>query len=120
MNFDELRGTLARLRDVLGCAEVLAANARPDALARCTSMLDGAAAELHVCRSHLAAHRGNPTLLSQAREIRRRLERLRRLLDQAAGFHNGRRRVLGGMLAGYTAGGAAAEWRPPARLSVRG
>jgi hypothetical protein len=119
MTSRETAATLQGLQEGLASAERLAQQPTPANLDLSMAILRQVAARLKDSLPGLPSHRGNPELLASAADIRRRVQRLGRLLDQAAALHAGRKAVVGAVLEGYTPAGEPAGYQPAGRLLAR-
>ena len=92
----------------------------PDVLDRCAQSLSRAIAELTASRNRVASCQSDARALAQLREIQANVYLASRLLENAAAYHDGWNRIMGPMLAGYTAQGGIASVSRPGRLAVEG
>lgn len=92
----------------------------PDALDRCSGVLESAMSELSGSMSHLVLARGDPEALAEAWHLRRAVRRAGTLLQSASDYHTQWNRRLGGMSDGYQRGGEPAAVVPAGRISFLG
>ena len=88
----------------------------PEQLDKCRAGLERAAGNLGDCRAALSAAVGCPEALAEARGIRTALARVRHLMESAANHHRQWNRLLGSLVAGYTAQGEASPVTRPSRV----
>jgi len=119
MTSQQTAATFRHLQKGLADAERLAQRPTPANLDVSLATLVQVAAGLKDSLPGLPAHQGNQELLASAADIRRRVQRLGRLLDQAAALHAGRKAVVGAVLEGYTPAGEPAGYQPAGRLLAR-
>ncbi len=115
-----LAGRLRTARESVRKARRLLAAPSPEALDVCSQTLEEAVACLSGLGPGLATEGGDPQLAAEAVALRRDVSRLGELLENAAAFHHGWRRLAFPAGDGYTAGGGTAETVPPPRFSAEG
>jgi hypothetical protein len=92
----------------------------PEALDRCSRVLETAGSRLEEWRPRLREGIGNPAALEQARRLQAAVRRAGRLLEGASSFHLNWSRWLGAVSAGYTERGDPAPVPRGNRILVRG
>lgn len=92
----------------------------PEALDRCSSILEATGRQLTEWQPRLAEQAGNPEALAEAWRLRRSFRRTERLLQNAGDFHHNWIRLRGAMTGGYTASGEAAPVLHGHRISLQG
>ena len=111
---------LAAARLELDRAGELLTAPSPDALDRCSSLLEDTGRRLAEWQPQLAAHVGDPDALAEAWRLRHSFRRTERLLQGAAEFHHNWIRLRGAMTGGYTASGEASPVLHGHSLSLQG
>lgn len=101
-------------------ARALLLSPSPEALDRCSQVLETAACRLEQWRPRLREGIGNPAALEEARRLQAAVRRAGRLLEGALSFHLNWSRWLGAMSAGYIPGGDPAPVPRGNRILVRG
>jgi hypothetical protein len=92
----------------------------PEILEACEERLAKVAKEIEASRPLWREARNDIQVVGEARSVKRALQRVRRLLDTAARFHAGWRRIRAGMSGQYQSDGSLPEIRCRARIFVRG
>jgi hypothetical protein len=92
----------------------------PEVLDSCASRLVCITAEIEATRPQWPALAGKCEAAVEARLVRRALAHIRLLLDNAAQFHSGWRKLRAVLIGGYRADGSAAEIAMPRRIFVQG
>ena len=92
----------------------------PEQLDRCLAGLERATDHLGGCRAGLRGDAGRAEALAEARGVRTALARVRHLMESAANHHRLWNRLLGSLVAGYTAQGEASAVALPSRVSLQG
>ena len=92
----------------------------PDALDRCSSVLEATGRRLAEWQPRLAEQAGDPDALAEAWRLRRSFRRTERLLHNAGDFHGNWVRLGGTMTGGYTSAGDAAPIMHGHRISIQG
>jgi uncharacterized membrane protein YccC len=92
----------------------------PEALDRCSAVLEAAGRQLTEWQPKLAAESGNPEALAEAWRLRRSFRRTERLLQSAGDFHQNWSHLRGAMTGGYTRSGDPAAVLHGHRISVHG
>lgn len=90
----------------------------PEALERCSSVLDSAVCRIESFGPQLAEARGDARALEAAYRVRRSFLHAAQLLENAASFHGTWLSIRGAMTGGYTDRGEAAPLRQIGRLSI--
>jgi hypothetical protein len=111
---------LAAARKELDRAGALLVTPSPEALDRCSSVLEATGRQLADWQPRLAEVAGNAEALAEAWQLRRSFRRTERLLQNAGDFHWNWIRVRGAMTGGYTASGEAAPILHGHRVSLQG
>ena len=92
----------------------------PEVLESCVARLAAITTEIEATRPQWPGLIGNRETAVEARMVRRALSNARRLLDTAAQFHSGWRKLRAALTGGYRADGSAAEIALPCRIFVQG
>jgi hypothetical protein len=92
----------------------------PEVLDSCVAHLAAVTAEIQATRPQWPRLVGNREAAGEARLVRRALTNARRLLDNAAQFHSGWRKLRAALTGGYRADGSAAEIAVPCRIFIQG
>lgn len=79
-----------------------------EALDECAARCQRAAAELAECQPKIHSARGKPEVLAAARRLSAAVRSARRLLENAATYHNRWQALLGALSGGYVRGGEPA------------
>jgi hypothetical protein len=109
---------LAATRAQLDAACDLLIAPTPQALDRCSMILEAAGREAAERASSLAEIRGNNDAIAEARRLRRSVQRARSLLENAARFHIGWLAIRGALTGGYTDRGEPAPVRHAGRICL--
>lgn len=92
----------------------------PERLDACVEILAAIAAEIEATRPQWPGLVGNRDLAVEALLVRRSLSNARHLLDNAARFHFGWRKLRAVLTGGYRMDGSVAEIAMPRRIFVQG
>ena len=111
---------LAAARLELDRAGELLTSPSPEALDRCSVVLEATGRQLTAWQPRLAEQAGNPEALAEAWRLRRSFLRTERLLHHAGDFHLNWTRLRGAMTGGYTPSGEAAPVLHGHRISLQG
>ena len=111
---------LAAVRLELDRAGELLIAPSPEALDRCSSVLEATGRQLREWQPRLSEEAGNPEALAEAWRLRRSFRRTERLLHSAGDFHANWIRLRGAMTGGYTPEGEAAPVLHGHRISLQG
>ena len=117
---EDVRSTLRGVRLELIRAGNLLRSPSPEQLDRCLAGLERATDHLGGCRAGLRGDAGRAEALAEARGVRTALARVRHLMESAANHHRLWNRLLGSLVAGYTAQGEASAVALPSRVSLQG
>jgi hypothetical protein len=90
----------------------------PDALDRCSVLLESASHQMAACQSRIADARGDAAAIEAAWQVRRSFVRAGKLLENAARFHGDWLAVRGAMTGGYTNRGEPAPVRHTGRICL--
>src|SRR5436190_23546391 len=93
---------LAATRTQLEAACDLLISATPEALDRCSTLLESAGRQMEYCQSRIAEVRGDPAAIEEARRGRRSFIRAGKLLAAAAGVYANWISIRGSLTGGYT------------------
>ncbi|MCU1235905.1 MAG: hypothetical protein JWP63_3872 [Candidatus Solibacter sp.] len=111
---------LAAARSELDRAGDLLTAPSPEAMDRCSSVLEATGRQLAEWQPRIAEALGDPDALAEAWRLRRSFRRTERLLQNAGEFHSNWIQVRGAMTGGYTASGDAAPLLHGHRISLQG
>jgi hypothetical protein len=111
---------LMSARQQLDFASKLLTRPSPEALDKCSSVLEAAGHDLAECQPALARQAGNAEALEEARRLRRSYVRTARLLRGAVDFYLNWMKFRGAMTGGYTGNGESAPLLLGKRISVQG
>jgi len=111
---------LAAARNELDRAGELLTKPSPEAVDRCSSILEATGRQLAEWQPRLADAAGDPEALAEAWRLRNSFRRAERLLQSAGEFHSNWLRVRGAMTGGYTASGDSAPIVHGHRISLQG
>ncbi len=111
---------LAAARLELDRAGELLISPSPEALDRCSSVLEAAGRRLTEWQPRLTGQAGDPEALAEAWRLRRSFRRTERLLQSAGDFHCNWISLRGAMTGGYTASGDPAPVLHGPRISLQG
>lgn len=92
----------------------------PEVLDSCLPRLAAAVSSMEASRSQWTQLAGSREGAAEARLVRRALSNARRLLDNAAQFHSGWRKLRAALTGGYRADGSVGEISMPRRIFVQG
>jgi len=92
----------------------------PEVLDECATRCQQAAAELAASLPGLHLERGKPEVLAAAQRLSAAVRSARRLLENAAAYHNRWQALLGAMSGGYLRSGKAAPLVHSERFILRG
>jgi len=92
----------------------------PEALDRCSCVLEATGRQLSEWQPRLAEQAGNPDALAEVWRLRRSFRRTERLLQNAGAFHWNWACLRGAMTGGYTSSGEAAPVLSRHRISLQG
>ena len=110
---------LQTTRSQLDCVCALLAAPSPEALDRCSALLEDACRRLADFEPRLRQNSGDPTALEEARRLRASALRAGRLLEGAGSFHNNWMRLRGAITGGYTGQGEPSQINHASRISLR-
>ena len=111
---------LAAARLDLDRAGELLLSPSPEALDRCSSVLEATGRRLTEWRPRLVERTGDPEALAEAWRLRRSFRRTERLLQGAGDFHCNWISLRGAMTGGYTSDGDPAPVLHGHRISLQG
>ena len=111
---------LMSARQQLDCACDLLTKPSPEALDRCSSVLEAARRQLAEWQPTFSQQAGNAAALEEAWQLRRSFVRTSRLLQGAGDFHLNWLRLRGAITGGYTKTGESAPIMHGNRISLRG
>jgi hypothetical protein len=94
--------------------------ASPEVLEGCAGQIEQVCRQMSEVSGKPGGHRGDTAALAAARQLRTKIQRARRLLDNVYRFHMGWGRLLGARTGGYLPGGQAAPVLSAGRLYMRG
>ena len=109
---------LAATREQCRAASELLICPTPEAVDRCSVLLESAGAHMAALREDLHLARGDAQALEAAWQVRRSFQRAARLFENAARFHQNWLSIRGTITGGYTSSGEPAPIRHPGRLCV--
>jgi hypothetical protein len=90
----------------------------PDAVDRCSALLQSASRRLADFRAEGITAQGDAGALEEAWKVRRSFLRAAKLLENAGRFHDNWAAIRGAMTGGYTSRGEPAPVRHPGRLCL--
>ena len=90
----------------------------PDALDRCSVLLETAGRQMADCYSSLGEARGDAAAIEEAWRVRRSFLRAGKLLQNAASFHENWMSIRGSLTGGYTSRGEPAPVRHAGRICL--
>jgi hypothetical protein len=111
---------LMSARQQLDLASDLLVKPSPEALDRCSSVLEAAGRQLAEWQPAFSQQAGNPAALEEAWRLRRSFVRTTRLLQGASDFHLNWLQLRGAMTGGYTGTGESAPLMHGHRISIQG
>jgi hypothetical protein len=111
---------LMSARRQLDFASDLLAKPSPEALDRCSSVLEAAGRQLAEWQPAFSRQAGNATALEEAWRLRRSFVRTARLLQSAGDFQLHWLQLRGSMTGGYTDTGESAPLMHGSRISIQG
>jgi len=111
---------LMSARQQLDLASDLLTKPSPEALDRCSSLLEATGRQLAECQPTFAQQAGNAVALEEAWRLRRSFVRTSRLLQSAGDFHRNWLQLRGAITGGYTETGEPAALMHVNRISLQG
>ena len=109
---------LAATRAQLDAVCDLLLSPTPQAVDRCSVILETASRQMAECTAQIGSARGNPMALEAAAKLRRSCQRARTLLEAAGRFHFNWLAIRGALTGGYTDRGEPAPVRHSGSISL--
>jgi hypothetical protein len=111
---------LMSARQQLDFASGLLLKPSPEALDRCSTVLESAGRQLAEWQPGFSRQAGDPAALEEAWRLRRSFVRTSRLLQAAGDFHSNWLQLRGAITGGYTDTGESAPLVHGSRISLHG
>jgi hypothetical protein len=108
----------AATRGQLDSACALLLSPTPDALDRCSALLESATRQMEDCQARIGEAQGDAAAIEEAWRVRRSFERAGKLMENAARFHDNWMQLRGSITGGYTNRGEPAPVRHAGRICV--
>jgi len=109
---------LAATRAQLDAVCDLLLSPTPQAVDRCSVILETASRQMAECTAQIGSARGNPMALEAAAKLRRSCQRARTLLEAAGRFHFNWLAIRGALTGGYTDRGEPAPVHHSGSISL--